>query len=130
MRARDNVLTGMWLIISFIGLRTLNQILFKHVALGPGGSSYPQLFLEPLFYLAGVIFFGQAVVWILILKRLPLSVAYPFTSLTIISLLVSGILFFGESLTMGNVLGAIIIMSGIVVISGEKGMHDRGKTGT
>lgn len=112
-------LSGLWLLALFIVLRTLNQILFKHVALGPGGADYFALLLDPLFYVACSIFFAQAVVWLMVLKRLALSVAYPFTSVTFITILASGAMFFGESITLGNVLGATIIMVGVVVIAGD-----------
>ena len=110
---------GVWLFILFIALRTINQVLFKQVALGPGGGSYIALFIDPIFYLAGLIFFAQAVVWLSVLRQFPLSFAYPFTSITFITIMVSGALFFGESISMGNVLGALVIMSGVSVIAGN-----------
>lgn len=79
-----------------------------------------KLILDPLFYLTGIIFLVQAVVWLLVLKRMPLSVAYPFTSVAVITLLISGALFFGEVITLGNILGSILIMVGIIVIAGAK----------
>lgn len=111
--------SGIHLIILYIVFRTIIQILFKYVAIGPGGSSYFALLFEPLFYLAGIIFIAQAVVWLMVLRRLALSVAYPFTSLTVITMLASGALFFGESITLGNIVGTVVIMTGVIIIAGD-----------
>jgi drug/metabolite transporter (DMT)-like permease len=124
MSDQKYLLSGVFLVIIFIFLRTLTQIMFKNLALGPGGSSYIKLLFDPLFYLIGVIFLGQAAVWLMVLKRLPLSEAYPFTSVTVITLLISGALFFGETITTGNVLGSFLIMAGVMIIAGDKKKND------
>ncbi len=118
MTTKTVLLSGAWLLILFIVLRTLSQVLFKQVALGPGGANYLALLLDPLFYLTGFLFLAQAVTWLAVLRRLPLSSAYSITSLTVITLLVSGAFFFGESIAMSNVLGALVIMAGVAVIAG------------
>jgi len=111
-------LTGYLFIAVFLVINTANQIMFKTVAMGPGGSDYLALIVEPLFYLCIVLFMGQAVAWLAVLRRLPLSYAYPFTSLTVITILASGAFFFGEPISLGNILGALIIMIGVAVIAG------------
>lgn len=128
LNIKQNTLFGIcaWLITLFILLRTIGQILFKHIALRPGGSNYISLFLDPLFYLSGVIFFLQAVVWLLVLKRMALSAAYPFSSITVITMLISGALFFGESISLGNIIGSIFIMTGVIVIASDKTKSDGG----
>jgi drug/metabolite transporter (DMT)-like permease len=111
----------------FLLITTAIQILFKTVALGPGGSDYLALIQEPLFYLCGALFVLQAAVWLAVLRRLPLSRAYPFTSLTVVIMLISGALFFGESINLGNVLGAVVIMAGVIVIAGGQEKQDTRK---
>lgn len=113
----------------FLLLTTAIQVAFKTVALGPGGSDYLALIQEPLFYLCGALFVLQAAVWLAVLRRLPLSRAYPFTSLTVVIMLISGALFFGEPISLGNVLGSVVIMAGIIVIAGGQENHDTGKVG-
>ena len=114
---KTSYISGLRLIIAFILIRTLNQILFKKVAMGPGGISYIDLLSDYLFYISIFVFFAQAVIWISALKYLPLSFAYPFTSLTFITILISGMLFFGESITLGNLIGASVIMIGVALIA-------------
>jgi drug/metabolite transporter (DMT)-like permease len=110
-------LKGYIFIAAFLLINTANQIMFKIVAIGPGGSDYLLLMADPFFYLCGILFVGQTAAWLAVLRCLPLSKAYPFTSLMIITLLVSGRIFFEEPITLGHVVGAIVIMAGVTVIA-------------
>jgi undecaprenyl phosphate-alpha-L-ara4N flippase subunit ArnE len=120
----NSFLRGYLFIGVFLLLNTANQIMFKAVALGPGGNDYFSLVFEPLFYLCGILFVMQAAVWLLVLRCLPLSQAYPFTSLNIVTLLASGVIFFGETVTLGHIFGTILIMAGVAVIA--SGNNDTG----
>lgn len=117
---RSKTMLSYFLIILFLLINTSIQVVFKIIALGPGGSNYLSLLFEPLFYLCGILFAVQALLWIGVLKRMPLSKAYPFTSLAVITMIISGYLFFGEPISLGNVLGAAIIITGVVIITGDK----------
>ncbi len=100
----------------FILVSTALHIMFKTVALGAGGRDYAALILDPLFYVCGLFFVLQTVIWLMVLRRLPLSHAYPFTSLTVITLIISGAVFFGESVTLGNIAGGGLIIAGVLLI--------------
>lgn len=117
MTAKSPLLSSAALTVLFIGLRTLSQILLKLVAIGQGGYSYLALLLSPLFYLAGMLYLAQAITWLAVLKRMPLSQVYPLNSLTVITLMMSAVLFFGESITAGNMVGALLIIVGVVIIA-------------
>ena len=54
-------------------------------------------------------------IWQQVLKRLDLSVAFANKGITIIWGILWGILLFGEKITFGMVIGAIIVIAGIVV---------------
>ena len=58
-----------------------------------------------------------AVLWQIILKRFPLSRAYLYKSITVIFSLTFAFFIFGERITVQNILGAVLIISGIVVNS-------------
>lgn len=103
----------------FLLLATLLQVVFKSVAIGKGGTDYIQLLVDPLFYLSCLLLLGQTFAWVRVLRYLPLSHAYPFTSLTIITALMNGALFFGESITYMNVVGGVVIAGGVICITGE-----------
>lgn len=57
-----------------------------------------------------------AVFWQMILKKIPLSVAMANKSTTVIWGLVYGFLFFQEKITIGNLIGAAVIIAGIVIV--------------
>lgn len=57
-----------------------------------------------------------AVFWQMILKKIPLSVAMANKSTTVIWGLVYGFLFFQEKISIGNLIGAAVIIAGIVIV--------------
>lgn len=61
--------------------------------------------------------FAASLCWMLALKKLPLSTAYPFTSLSFVLILVCAVLFLDEPLTGPKVIGTALIMAGIVVMA-------------
>ncbi len=109
------------LITLFLLINATIVVLFKAIALGPGGSSYLALALDPRFSFACILFAAQAAVWLAVLRRLPLSQAYPFTSLSVVITLIIAATLFGESVSPGNVLGAVVIMAGVWVIARGEG---------
>ena len=73
------------------------------------------------FYLAVIGFMVlQAIFWQQALKNYPLSFAYPFTSLVNFVVLFSAFFLFGETITVYNILGLIIISIGVFILSQER----------
>ena len=70
-------------------------------------------------WLWGCAFSGATAIfaWIYILQRLPLSVAYPASSLTYIIMLFADALIFGTPLTPTKICGVLLIMGGIFAIT-------------
>ena len=58
-----------------------------------------------------------AIGWQQILKRLPLTTAFSNKAVTIVWGIVWGVLFFAESVTVGKVIGAVLIIAGVVLFS-------------
>lgn len=58
-----------------------------------------------------------AIGWQQILKRLPLTTAYSNRAVTVVWGILWGLLFFSEPVTLGRVIGAAIIIVGIVLFS-------------
>lgn len=56
-----------------------------------------------------------AVLWQQVIKRMPLSTAYMFKGTSIVFVLLFSALLFGESITLNNVIGTVIIIAGIVL---------------
>lgn len=106
------------LIVLYLFTRASNQVLLKMVAVS--SSNYKEIFYSPLFYISCLLFFLQAIIWIKVLKEVALSVAYPFTALIFIFILVSGYAFFNEPINVTHIIGVFIIIYGVVVVSTEK----------
>ena len=62
------------------------------------------------FYLLGTI------LWIVALRKLPLSSAYPFTAVTFILVYLASAAFLGEKLTAGGIVGSVIVLLGLALI--------------
>ena len=80
-------------------------------------SGEPFLSLKFCLYYGGVIaILGvYALGWQQIVKRLPLTVAFANKAVTVVWGIVWGVLFFGEKVTAGKVIGATIIILGVVL---------------
>jgi len=57
-----------------------------------------------------------AIVWQQIIKRLPLTTAYANKAITIVWGILWGIIFFGEQLKWNMIVGAIIVIVGVIVV--------------
>jgi undecaprenyl phosphate-alpha-L-ara4N flippase subunit ArnE len=67
--------------------------------------------------LAGFLFYGLgSLLWIVALARLPLSRVYPFTVLTFVLVFVASAAILGEPLTSRVLVGAGLVLAGLLVI--------------
>lgn len=82
-------------------------------------STYEPLSIPYLFYFGCVIsVLGiYAVLWQVILKLMPLNIAFPYKSISIIYILLFSSLVFNESVTVNNIVGAGLIIIGLIVLS-------------
>lgn len=73
-----------------------------------------------------MVLFIYTLGWQQVIKNLPLSVAFAHRPVTIVWGMVWGYLLFGEYITVTNILGAVVIMTGIVIYSQaeEETPHD------
>lgn len=91
----------------------------------PAGPSSPQGILETLMrvllspmIIGGIFIYGISVlVWIWVLSRVELSVAYPFVGLSFIFTLVFGVGFLGEAISIAKVAGTLLIIVGCVLVA-------------
>ena len=97
-------------------LLSLGQILFKWSSVGLSLRD-PRSLLSPELF-AGLVIYGIAtVMWILVLKRMPLSLAFPFYGLTFLLVPVLAHYLLGERIGYQTFLGGAIIMAGVFVTS-------------
>ena len=76
--------------------------------------SWPYL----LWFIGAVGILGAyAVLWQQVLRRVELSTAYMFKGTTLIFTMLIAALIFGESITVMNILGSVIIVTGITLLA-------------
>ena len=71
------------------------------------------------------IMFVYAIGWQQIIKRLPLTMAYANRAVTIVWGIIWGLLFFNEKLNVGKIIGAVIVIAGVLlyVTESDEGEH-------
>lgn len=117
-------LAGFVLIFCSVTLSALGQTFFKagvdRVAFAEGAGMMNRgaaLVLSP-WVLGGLAFYGVGtVLWLFALKRMDLSLAYPFVAMSFVMVAASGVLFLGETLSVTRVLGMALIVSGLCVMA-------------
>lgn len=72
--------------------------------------------LDPLILLSLCLALIAALSWIAAISRLPLSVAYPFQSLTLVFTVLGTVLLFGESVSMTRWIGIATVSIGLLLV--------------
>ena len=76
------------------------------------------LIKSPLVVFGAVLFFAAPFLFTVALSRMPLSVAYPAQlGLNFLILILLGLIFLGESLTIYKVIGMALVLAGIYFLS-------------
>lgn len=75
------------------------------------------MFSTPLILGGFACFFVSALMWIVAIKNVPLSVAYPMVALSYIIIFTGSALLYGESITWKHGAGAALIIGGILLIT-------------
>jgi len=115
------------LLLISIGLGAIGQLLFKGAArqLPPFAELgltrlVLTMFTTPLILGGFCCFFVSSVLWIVALRTINLSLAYPMVALSYIIIFVGSYYLFGEPLSFRHWLGALLIVGGIVLINWPK----------
>jgi len=78
---------------------------------------YARILLNP-FVAAGIFSFAVSMlVWLYVLSRVELSIAYPFVSLNYVLILVGSYFLFDEAVTPMKMIGVAVIVLGVYLIS-------------
>ena len=114
------------LILISVAVTAVAQVILKrgmsvsgmHEALGMGWASATLAVASNAWVLAGLaLYFLGAVIWLLVLNRVPVSFAYPFVGLGFVltALLAWGLL--GEGLSVARALGTLLVTLGVALIA-------------
>ena len=108
IKARDIVaLVGINMLYACVGICT------KMAALQATGSWLYLLWFGGAVAIIGV----YAILWQQVLKRIELSTAYMFKGTTLIFTMLIAALLFGEAITIPNIVGSLIIVTGITLLA-------------
>lgn len=70
-------------------------------------------------------YLGAFLTWMTLLKHAPVGPAFAVTHLEVVSVLIVSVLFFGEHLGGAQLVGALFIVGGIVVLSWREPRQER-----
>lgn len=99
-----------------IAFSIAGQLLMKHTMSNPAGGFLEWAFLRQLVLALTIYSLGVAN-WIVALKQVKLSVAYPLTSLNYVGILLGSSYFFNEEITPIRVLGVSLIFVGVLLVA-------------
>lgn len=124
------MLTGraILLIIVSVGLSAVAQIAFKAGMMQPGVQAAlplltsdwrgPLTILRNFYVLFGLAcYVVSAGLWLLVLARVNLSVAYPFIGFGLILTMMAGAILFREPVTWLRVTGTLLVFAGVVLVA-------------
>lgn len=113
-------MTPYFLLILNVLLLVTGQFLWKFAVSGITNWSLNILFhviLSPYFILGGILYVAATGVWLVILSKLPLSIAYPAQSLSYVLGIIGAYFLFKESISVSQVFGLLSILFGVFLMS-------------
>ena len=78
---------------------------------------FPHMLSNPWLWGAVLAYGMSFVLWLAVLSKTPVSVAFPFLSIGYVIVAVGGYLFFGERISAAQICGLCAICAGVVLIS-------------
>jgi len=75
-----------------------------------------EILLSPLIIIGFILYGLSAIIWLFILKRLPLSVAYPSLSLGYVLLIIVSSRVLNEPITSFKIIGSLLIVFGVYLL--------------
>ena len=82
-------------------------------------ASEPVLSFKFVVLYGGMLFilFAYAIGWQQIIKRIPLTLAFANKAITVVWGMVWGVIFFGESISVLSVIGAVFVVAGVILFA-------------
>jgi drug/metabolite transporter (DMT)-like permease len=115
------------LILVSVSFSALAQISLKHgmsvpgvqTALADGGTTTIALAVasSPMVWVGLFLYGFSALVWLFVLARVDVSVAYAFVALGFFLTMTLGVLLLGEALTLAKVAGTLLVVFGVWLVA-------------
>ena len=81
------------------------------------------ILFNPLVVLGLVLYAASVVNWLVVLSRMPLSIAYPLMSLGYVAAFVVGVVYFREPWNWVNLIGLLFLLLGVALIARQAQPH-------
>ena len=108
-------------VLLVVAVIIVGQVLFKlssqHLVMDRGLGSLIASLLSWQFLLAMFFYALGAVLWVVVLKHVPLNRAYPFMAISFIVLPLAGYYMFGEPLSARYIVGLVILVGGLYLVA-------------
>ncbi len=109
------------LLLLYVAVMSGAQVALKYLSTQLGSSvtlasAVVDLPWHAWFWIAGMLYFAAAVMWVWLLTHVRLSVAYPFVFLSLVIVPMASWYYFGEPLVAKYWLGVALIVAGITVL--------------
>ena len=103
--------------LPYLSLVGINLIYACTAIFTKSASQHQFLSLPYILWLVGAVgVMGvYALLWQQVIKRMPIAEAYMFKGTSLIFVLLLSALIFGEAITLTNIIGAVVIIVGIVI---------------
>lgn len=75
------------------------------------------VFTNPYILIGFLMYIGGAMLWLFVLAKLDVSMAYPYIGLGFIITMLFGALLLGETLSLSRVIGTLLVVGGVTLIS-------------
>jgi drug/metabolite transporter (DMT)-like permease len=114
---RSMTLKGFLLLLATVSCTVTGQILMKRGVNSLALLSLKNVMAQPTIIVGGICYISGFVIWLNVLKILPLSMAYPFSSISYVAIIFASALFLGEAINMYKLIGILCICAGVFFIS-------------
>jgi len=110
------------LLFSCILITSIAQIFLKYGSQIKLVSSVPTkthsyIDLVNSYILIGIVLYGiAAIIWVFTLRIMPVSIAYPTMAVSYIIVAIAGVYLFNEHLSLPNITGLILIITGVTLL--------------
>lgn len=103
--------------LTYLSLVGINLIYACTVVFTKSASQHQFLSFPYILCLVGAVaVMGvYALLWQQVIKRMPIAEAYMFKGTSLVFVLLLSALIFGEAITLSNIIGAVVIIVGIVI---------------
>ncbi len=115
---RQHHLTGVALLAASVLLSAAGHLVLRWAAGGADGPA--ALALRPGIYAGVAVYAAGTVLWILCLRGLDLSFAYPASALQIVIVYAGAAAILGERIPPGRLLGVAVILAGLSLLFSER----------